>query len=669
MNDAGVDPLDVSYIEMHGTGTQAGDMVEMTSVLDIFASGRSKRNTEQLLYLGSAKSNIGHAESASGVASLIKILLMMKKDEIPPHCGIKTQINHGFPKDLKERGIRIPFQPTPWLRNGGTRRAFLNNFSAAGGNTALLLEDAPVELVQRPKSHDPRSIHLVAVSARTIPSLKKNLQSLIAFVEKKETLSLSDLSYTTTARRIHHDYRIIVRGSNITSIKNELEKAMSRLDLKLTPTRKVAFAFTGQGSQYAGMGKHLFQSFSQFRSDILRFDRIGMRFGFPSIQPLIDGTGPEQDLSPLVTQLGLTCLQMALARLWASWGVQPGIVVGHSLGEYAALNISGVLSIHDTIYLVGRRAQILQEKCTAGTHSMLAVKASIPQIASMSQNRTFEYACINGPEQVVLSGSRSEIEDMLEVLKCSGIKCTTLAVPYAFHSSQVEPILQDFESAARGVQFKKPLIPIISPLLSGVISGDEINATYLSRHCREVVDFEGGLNAAERSNLTDNTIWVEIGPSAVVAGMIKATLGSTVPTVPSLHRDDTWGALTQCLSTLHSEGNNIQWSEYHRDFEHTVLQLPAYNWDYKNYWIQYVHDWCLTKGDPPSMTAAPQLPKFPPLSTTTVHKVVDLQVEDSRTSVVIESDLSDENLRTVLQGHTMNGAALCPSVSSAFLTN
>ena len=670
LNDAGMNPLDVSYIEMHGTGTQAGDAVEMKSVLDVFASGRSKRTAKQSLFLGSAKSNIGHGESASGVTSLIKVLLMMKENEIPPHCGIKTKINRHFPTDLKERGIRIAMKPTRWNRaEGATRKVFLNNFSAAGGNTALLLEDAPVA-AEVTEDHDPRSIHVVAISAKTIPSLMKNIQALTNFINNNSDMSLPSLSYTTTARRMHHNYRVIVRGSNLIMIKAGLEVAALRQDYIPAPTSAptVAFAFTGQGSQYAGMGKDLFQNFSQFRSDIQRFDRIGRSQGFETIQPLIDGTAEEiKGLSPMVVQLGLTCMQMALARLWISWGVRPSVVVGHSLGEYAALNVAGVLSASDAIYLTGKRAQLLQEQCTSGTHSMLAVKASFSFLSNLPHENGFEFACINAPDQTVISGTNSQIDRVSEDLIASGIKCTRLATSFAFHSSQVQPILDGFEAAARGVIFHRPAIPIISPLLAAVVRDNKIDAAYLSRHCRETVNFVGAIETAKSTGaVTDGTLWVEIGPDPVLTGMVKSILGPKAPAVASLQRkEDTWKVLAGSLSSLHLAGIDIQWSEYHREFNaaHEVLPLPAYCWDYKNHWIQYVHDWCLTKGDPPSFASPLALQAESKLSTTTVQRLVEEHIEDNKAVIVMESDLSRPDLKTVVQGHAVNGAALCPSVS------
>ncbi|KAL9102125.1 MAG: hypothetical protein Q9163_002686 [Psora crenata] len=665
LNGANIDPNEISYIEMHGTGTQAGDAVEMASCLEVFAPDTRARKTP--LYLGSAKANVGHAESASGVTSLIKVMLMMRENMIPPHCGIKTKINHNFPTDLKERDVHIAFRPTPWRAAAGKKRkVFLNNFSAAGGNTALLLEDAPKRHVE---DNDSRPLHAVAVSARSIVSLQKNASALVKFVDAQRDLSLASLSYTTTARRVHHNYRLIVSGTSLTQITENLLAAAQRDRFEPIPSRRhhVAFAFTGQGSQYAGMGKQLYDNLSQFRSEIKQLDGIVQSQGFPTVVPVIDGSTQIteiSELSPVVVQLATTCLQIALARLWYSWGVQPSVVIGHSLGEYAALHVAGVLSASDTIYLVGKRAELLMEQCEVGTHSMLAVKATANRLGPFLGGRGCEIACINAPEETVISGTNGNIDMFAQDLTGASIKCTKLRVPFAFHSAQVEPILREFEKIASGVTFHKPSIPVISPLLGEVITEQGVfSPVYLSRHCREPVNFLKGLEKAREAHLvSDSDLSVELGPHSVCSGMIKAAFGPKFSALPSLRRnEDTWKVVVSTLSSLYLAGIDINWSEYHRDFSqsHEALSLPAYSWDNKNHWIQYVHDWCLTKGDPPHMVEAQ--PEKPKLSTTSVQSVIEEEGDKNTARIVVQSDIADPALNGILQGHRVNGAPLCPS--------
>ncbi|KAK7417367.1 hypothetical protein QQX98_004644 [Neonectria punicea] len=672
MRHAGVNPLDISYVEMHGTGTQAGDATEMNSVLSVFVPER-QRWPRHPLYLGSAKANIGHAESASGVSSLIKVLMMMKHSEIPPHCGIKTKINHNYPLDLKDRNVNIAFQTTPWLRDEtpcGKRFAFLNNFSAAGGNTAVLLEDAP--LTTGVKTNDPRTFYLVALSSKTAKSLKGNMEALVDHLESHPETSISDLSYTTTARRTQHSYRVVAVGNDATTVAQALKSKLATIEPKTIPPAtkipKVAFVFTGQGSFYCGLGKELYLLVSSFREDIDRFEKIALQHDFPGFLSVILNNEADEANDPVVTQLAITCTQMALGRLWMSWGVKPSLTVGHSLGEYAAMFAADVLSASDTIYLVGTRAQLLNKHCKPGTHSMLAVKAPVDKVKSLLEGSTAEIACLNQPTGNVVSGRIEEIDRLKEVFKTAGHDTTCLNVPFAFHSSQVDPIMEEFEAATRQVTFRAPSIPFVSPLLSEVISdGDSLDHSYLVKACRQAVDFQGALEEASNTGLVnEKTMWLEIGSHPACSGMVKGTLGSKSITAATLRKDtDTWKVLTTALEMLYINGLDIDWNEYHRDFEqfNKVMELPRYSWDLKNYWIMYRNDFCLTKGEgtQPVAPVPVEMPKTLKYLSPSLQRVIEESHDSNQSSILVESEVHDPKLSPIFTGHRVNGAELCPS--------
>lgn len=668
-----INPHDVSYIEMHGTGTQAGDATEMRSVLSTFLP-HQKRSPQQPLYLGSAKANIAHGESASGVSALIKVLLMMKNNEIPPHCGIKTRINRNYPTDLAERNVRIASTRTPWRREdstNGTRRVFLNNFSAAGGNTAILVEDAPMIKDVQSTAQDQRGDYVITVTAKSAKSLKANIQSLVSLLEANTSISLPSLSYTTTARRLHHGYRVACSGSSIPDMLKELRLRMDLEDIKAIPPPsnlpQLAFVFTGQGTMYTSLARELFDTVSGFREDILRFDNMAKQQGFPSFISLIDGSATDADIDVCASHLALVCVQMALSRLWASWNVRPSMVIGHSLGEYAGLVSAEVISAGDAIFLAGTRAELLKRLCTPGTHVMLAIKAAADDVRPLLIDSSCEMACINQPMGTVVGGSKLKVAEL--ATKLESHDSIVLDIPFSFHTAQVDPILDDFEKAAKSVQYHPPRVPILSPLLGRVVQAGEVfDADYLVKACRGVVDFQGVLEDARATSVLDeHTTWLEIGSHPTCSGMIKGTLGSNATTLTTLRKTiSPWRCIASALELMYTQGRNINWNNYHRDFVdgHQVVQLPRYNWDLKNHWIMYKNDFLLTKGEGQGMreeASSHTKLAFRCLSPS-VQRVLEESHTATRSTMLAESDIFDNRLIQVLRGHLVNGAALCPSV-------
>lgn len=663
LNDACVDPRDVSYVEMHGTGTQAGDLGEMTSVLDTFAPTKTFRENRAALFIGSAKANIGHGEAASGITSLAKVLLMMRNNVIPPHSGIKTAINHRFPKDLRERNVNIAEGPVDWIAaKGKPLRALVNNFSAAGGNSALLLEDRPPDC-EEATEEDVRTTHVIAVTAKHATSLARNVETMLDYIEaNKDNLLLGQLSYTTTARRIHHQHRIMVTGGSISKIQSSLRKALANHDGAKRPASapKIVFGFSGQGSQFIGMCKTLYNSSSTFRNLLRRLDNLARSFLFPSFLPyFIDNrANPIKDYSPVQTQLATVAMQIALSRLWISWGVIPDAVVGHSLGELSALNAAGVLTDAETIFVVGRRAQLLQERCAKGTHAMLAVKASVEMVGPILASMNFEVCCINSPNEIVLGGLRYCITTVAERLKANRILTTFIDVPYAYHTSQVDAILDDFELELQGVTFHKPAVPFISTVLGDVCSTErELSPSYLRIHCRRTVKFQAALAAAyQQKIISPKALVIEMGAHNILTRLVRSCLGPEITAIPTLQRDqDDWAMIADALTQVYRSGMDLHWQEYHRGFQASqrVLQLPAYNWNLKNYWIQYVNNWSLRKGEAPLVLPAAKL------QSSTIHTVL----EDTAEKIVVQSNLCHFELNRLIQGHIVDKIPVCtPSV-------
>lgn len=679
MNRAGVDPLDVGFVEMHGTGTQAGDMEEIKSVTDVFApigGGARRRSSKQPLYIGAVKSNVGHSESAAGITALIKVLLMFQKDFIPRHVGIKNSLTPKFPKDMDKRNVHIPFEQTPWARSSGKKRiAVVNNFSAAGGNTSIAIEEPPVR--PEPEVSDPRMSHVVTVSAKSKKSLEGNLKKMIAYIDAHPDVSLGSLSYTTTARRHHHNYRVTVCATEVAAVRKHLESKLAAVDsqkpIAAPGATPVAFAFTGQGASYRSMNLELYHDSPFFRSQIQNLDALARSQGFESFIPAVDGSYPQDHAhSPVVTQLALVSIEIALARYWNLMGLQPSVVIGHSLGEYAAMHVAGVLSASDALYLVGKRAQLLETKCQVGSHKMMAVTATLDEIAKSAGDAPYEVACINGPKQVVLSGPCKEVDSLEQILKNDGHRCQVLEVAFAFHSAQTDAILDEFETIAQtSVDFKEPQIPFVSSLLCKVVCDSKtLNANYVRRATRETVDFVGALDTAqEQGVIEDSMAWIEMGPHPVCMGFVKANIPSTVVAVPSMRRGQgNWVTLAETMSSLHSAGVDLNWNEFHGPFEKRLrlLDLPTYAWNDKNYWMQYKGDWCITKGntfyvnDNKQASSAP-LPSSS-LRTSSVHQILEESIYADAGKVVMQSDLMQQDFFDAAHGHSMNGCGVVTSV-------
>ena len=684
LDQAAVDPLDVSYVEMHGTGTQAGDAQEIQSVTQVFAplGGTKRRSAKQPLYIGAVKANVGHGEAVAGTTALLKLLLMFGKEAIPRHVGIKNAINPGFPKDLDKRNLRIPYEKTPWPRSRERKRiAVINNFSAAGGNTSIVIEEPPLRATS--VEVDPRSTHIIAMSAKSKVSLKGNLERLVAYLDTHPGVSLPDLAYTTTARRYHHNHRIAVATSDVPHLKRQLSSYLSSADthkpIPSTGAPPIVFAFTGQGASHRSMNLELYRDSPFFRTQILQLNTLCLSQGFSSILPALDGSNPQDHVhSPTVTQLALVCLEIALARYWESLGVRPDVVVGHSLGEYAALHVAGVLSAADAIFLVGSRAQMLERSCQMGSHKMLAVRASLEEVCSNAAGKPFEVACVNGPKDTVLSGTVDEMEAVAKQLEVAGFKCFHLDVAFAFHSAQTDPILDELEETARtGALFQAPSLPVISPLLGKVIFDDKtVNANYIRRATREAVNFVAAIETASSMSAVDETmVWIEIGPHPVCMGFARSIMPSVNAAVPSLRRgEDNWQTLSNSLAVLHSTGVQVGWNEFHSPFERSLrlLDLPTYAWNDKTHWIQYNGDWALTKGNTfyddekkAKMTAGnnPLAVAHSSLRTSLVHRVVEEAFSGTAGRVVVQSDMMQADFLAAAWGHKMNNAGVVTSVS------
>ncbi|KAM3419403.1 hypothetical protein BST61_g5332 [Cercospora zeina] len=684
IRQAGINAFDVTYAELHGTGTQAGDAVEAQSIEAVFAPAWPRRKADQKLFLGAVKSNIGHGEAAAGIASMIKVLLCLQHQTIPAHIGIRTRLNPNIPEELLgSQGAVLARENTFWPQPAsGIRRAVVNSFGAHGGNTTLLLEEAPKSARE---GTDPRTVHPIVVSAKSRQSLARNLRRLHDFLEENPGTAVGDLSYTLSARRMHHNLRVGLLGTNVTDIKSWLVSTSSNLACLRSTTLhgpKVVFVFSGQGSYYHGIATQLIQESRIFREEIDLLNRIVVSLGLPSVCLLADPHGKSiEDASIVSPQLTITVIQLALVSFLAKLNITPNVVVGHSLGEYAALVACGILSAADAIMLVGRRAVMMQERCTIDTHGLLAVRspdasAITPLEHILDTFHDLEVACINDSQSFTVAGPQSSLAKARDDLERTGFSCTSLQLPFAFHSSQMDSILHDFERLGAKVAFQPPQVPYLSPLLKRTIyDACTIDANYLRRSCRESVDFRGAMASALKEDVFDaGSLFLEIGPHPVLLRSIRNASPQSRTLAILNKTEPDWTSVGTTLVSLHCAGVPVDWNEYFSEYEksHRLCHLPAYAWNENLHWIPYAGRWTLDKAN--AKTAATlDLPSLASsslgrisvakqaLHTSSVHEVLKEAISAEKVHFVTISDTAHPELRSSLNGHRMNGHGVASS--------
>ncbi|KAK7990731.1 polyketide synthase [Apiospora arundinis] len=656
----GVAPNEISYLECHGTGTQAGDAAEISAIIDTFSA---TRQSDFPLHVGALKAAIGHAEGAAGVSSLIKAILMMQKRIIPPQPNWPFKINHKFAATLDTAHIKVadgtdPLRPT--REGNGLTKIIVNSFDAAGGNVSMLIEEAPGVLGW--KAQDQRSHHVIVCSGRTRSSLEANEACLKEYLLQNPETDLASLAYTTTARRIHEMHR----SAHVVQSTQELLSKIGSAHKAPLKDAQLVFSFTGQGSIYTGMGAELYHTLPSFRSTLDSFQDLCDAQGLDRFLDLIIGAQHVATATACQTQLALAALEVAMAHLLGSLGLKPALVMGHSLGEYAALCVAGVLSVSDMLYLIHTRASLIQRHCTAHAYSMLAVSMSHDDAAEVlrkSDCSTCQIACINAPEKTVISGTNDELVVLQATLKTRGVQASLLKVQYGFHSSQLEPLLEDFEEAAGKVHFSAPRVPVASTLLGEVVRDEGVfNAAYLRRQMREPVNFVGAVRACEAQKLLQaNTMALELGPHPVCTGlMAKSCSNNDLTTLSSLQQgQDGFKNFSSCLAALYVAGLPVNWREFHRDSEPCLrlLDLPAYAFDSKTYWMPYKTRHTLKGGSGEVEVSTQQLS----LPYSFLQRLDDLNSEGGETKARFTSSSTHPELTTAIQGHIVGGVVLCPA--------
>ncbi len=584
-----VQPSEINYVEAHGTGTSLGDPIEVNMLGTVLGKERSETNP---LLIGSAKTNIGHLEAAAGVAGLIKVVLAMQQGEIPPHLHLE-QINPHI--SLADNNLQIPRERTPWSSENGTSRlAGVSSFGVSGTNAHVILESAPSR--QRVSSAVERPLDIFTLSAKSEAALKALATQFANHLKTHPLQTLKDICFTANTGRSHFAHRLVVVADDPLQISQQLTafasgeqpEGLLKGQIEEGSQPKIAFLFTGQGSQYIGMGRQLYETQPTFRQALDHCDQLLRPYLEQSILSVLypepDATSPLDDTA--YTQPALFAVEYSLAQLWRSWGIEPTIVVGHSVGEYVAACIAGVFSLSDGLKLIAARGRLMQTLPQDG--EMVAVFANEARVAAAIKpfSSKLAIAGINGPQNIVISGEKSALQKVLPELVAEGIEYRPLKVSHAFHSPLMEPILATFADKAAQVTYATPKIGLISNLTGQLAEGKLIaNADYWCRHLREPVRF---LDTMETLYKQDYEMFVEIGPQPILSGMGKrcfpAEFGTWLPSLQSGFED--WQVLLNSLGTLYSKGQQINWKGFDQDYQRYRLSLPTYTFERQSYWTQ-----------------------------------------------------------------------------------
>ena len=584
--EAQVAPGQIGYVEAHGTGTPLGDPIEISSLSSVLDSDEANGR----VLVGSVKTNIGHLESAAGIAGLIKSVLALQNEAIPPHLHLK-EVNPYL--SLEDSRLEIGTYLRPWKRRDRPRFAGISSFGFGGTNAHLVLSDAPlIDVPNSTPTELERPRHVLALSAKSEAALAEFAQLTRNHLGTLQD-TLADVCFTANTGRSHFEHRLAIQAGSPEDLKNGLDAftadpntTISSGHAKPGAQPKVAFLFTGQGSQYPGMGRNLYETQPVFRAAL---DQCAQILEASLDRPLLEIIFADEDdfiHQTTYTQPALFAFEYALAQMWRSWGIEPQAVLGHSVGEYVAACIAGIFSLEDGLRLTAERGRLMGTLPQNG--SMAAVFADAPRVLELLRpySELVSIAATNGPENTVISGERSTVQAVLDELTKQGIPSKPLTVSHAFHSPLMDPILDDFESAARRIQFNVPRLALSSNLLGGILKPDQIpDATYWRGHIRSEVKFSQGMQALNDLGID---AFIEIGPSPVLLGMGRRCLPeSKAAWLPSLQRGkDAWQTLLDGLGKLYVRGAEVDWVGFDQDYTRHKVPLPNYPFQRQRYWLE-----------------------------------------------------------------------------------
>lgn len=594
---AAIEPAQVGYIETHGTGTQVGDPIEVAGLMKAFHGESCPR---QFCGLGSVKTNIGHLDTAAGIAGLIKTVLALKHRELPPSLHFQTpnpQI------DFLNSPFYVVDRLQEWHSGGGPRIAGVSSFGVGGTNCHVVLEQAPE---RKTPTGLPERAFVLTLSGKTEQALIDLTSRYRKFFSETSQARLADVAFTTNTRRSHYNWRLAVAGDSLSEVRDGLDGDIrasaqvhwGRIDPGKAPS--IGFVFTGQGAQYPQMARRLYDKEPEFRQALQQCDELLRPYLGQSLLAVLYPDSGNCSLLDRTdyTQPALFAVEYALAELWRSWGVEPSWVMGHSVGEYVAACVAEVFSLEDGLRLVAERGRLMNALPRGGR--MVAVFTDPERVATAVQPfaNNVAVAAVNAPQHVVISGDGDQIRAITEQFQKEGIISRSLQVSHAFHSPLMEPILAPLERCVRELRLQRPTVGFVSNL-SGEPAGDEITApAYWRDHSRRPVQFAAGITTMARLGCQ---VFIEIGPHAVLTQFGRETLpNADISWLPSLRRDvSNWHTLADAVGELYVRGVKINWSAFNGDHGQ-LIKLPTYPFQRERFW---------SEGDPDESIVADPAPR------------------------------------------------------------